>query len=88
MMKRCNLEHELYDGLHLGRDVLLNLLTPELNKRLGAGDTGDGGWCGGVGEPGEVSAVDEDGWRRRGGGIWNSGRSLRVRGSALPVRCS
>ena len=42
MMKRCNLEHALYDGLHLGRDeaaVLLNLLTPELNKRLGAGDS-------------------------------------------------
>ena len=42
MMKRCNLEHALYDSLHLGRDeagVLLNLLTPELNKRLGDGDS-------------------------------------------------
>ena len=41
-MKRCNLDHALYDGLHLGRDgaaVLCNLLTPELNKRLGTGDS-------------------------------------------------
>ena len=42
MMKECNLDHALYDGLHLGRDghaVLCNLLVPELDRRLGPGDS-------------------------------------------------
>ena len=42
MMKECNLDHALYDGLHLGRDghaVLCNLLVPELDRRLGSGDS-------------------------------------------------
>ena len=39
MMKSCNLDAALYDGLHLARDgaaVLCSLLVPELDKRLGA----------------------------------------------------
>lgn len=42
MMQSCNLDQALYDGLHLGRDgaaVLCNLLTPELDRRLGARDS-------------------------------------------------
>ena len=42
MMKSCNLDAALYDGLHLARDgaaVLCSLLVPELDKRLGAGDS-------------------------------------------------
>ena len=42
MMKECNLDHALYDGLHLGRDghaVLCNLLVPELDRRLGPGES-------------------------------------------------
>ena len=42
MMKECNLDHALFDGLHLGRDghaVLCNLLVPELDRRLGPGDS-------------------------------------------------
>ena len=42
MMKECNLDHALFDGLHLGRDghaVLCSLLVPELDRRLGPGDS-------------------------------------------------
>ena len=42
MTKECNLDHALYDGLHMDRDghaVLCNLLVPELDRRLGPGDS-------------------------------------------------